>query len=200
MINWEKEKLEQLINVENMSYESIGRMYGCCGNSVKKAAKKLGIKLPVRRKVNSSETFNKGTSKKYYCLNCGKELNQGTKNNFKHKYCSNECQWEYQHKVFIEKWKSGEESGTRSNGNVPAHIRQYLLEIHNNSCEKCGWNEIHPKLGYSPLEIHHIDGNAFNNRPENLQLLCPNCHALTENFRALNNNGRIKRKQNIDTE
>ena len=71
-----------------MSYESIGRMYGCCGNSVKKAAKKLGIKLPVRRKVNSSETFNKGTGKKYYCLNCGKELNQGTKNNFKHKYCS----------------------------------------------------------------------------------------------------------------
>jgi hypothetical protein len=50
-------------------------MYGCCGNSVKKAAKKLGIKLPVRRKVNSSETFNRGTGKKYYCLNCGKELN-----------------------------------------------------------------------------------------------------------------------------
>jgi len=33
------------------------------------------------------------------------------------------------------------------------------------------------------LELHHIDGNSKNNNLENLQLLCPNCHALTENYR-----------------
>lgn len=37
-----------------------------------------------------------------------------------------------------------------------------------------------------PLELHHQDGNRFNNSLENLKLLCPNCHALTDNYRAKN--------------
>lgn len=32
-----------------------------------------------------------------------------------------------------------------------------------------------------PLELHHKDGNHFNNNLNNLQILCPNCHALQEN-------------------
>ncbi len=34
-----------------------------------------------------------------------------------------------------------------------------------------------------PLELDHIDGNHQNNDINNLRLLCPNCHALTENYR-----------------
>ncbi len=34
-----------------------------------------------------------------------------------------------------------------------------------------------------PLEIHHINGVNTDNRIENLVLLCPNCHALTNNYR-----------------
>lgn len=33
-----------------------------------------------------------------------------------------------------------------------------------------------------PLELHHIDGNHDNNALTNLQILCPNCHSLTENY------------------
>ena len=47
-------------------------------------------------------------------------------------------------------------------------------------CEKCGstiWNE-----KPIPLQLHHIDGDRTNNMLENLQVLCPNCHAQTENF------------------
>ena len=33
------------------------------------------------------------------------------------------------------------------------------------------------------LELHHADGDSSNNSLENLQLLCPNCHSLTSNYR-----------------
>ena len=47
-------------------------------------------------------------------------------------------------------------------------------------CENCGNTEW---LGQKiPLQTHHIDGDSENNELENLQLLCPNCHALTENY------------------
>lgn len=43
------------------------------------------------------------------------------------------------------------------------------------------------------LELHHKDGDKLNNDLENLQLLCPNCHSLTENWRGRNNgNGKAK--------
>lgn len=37
-----------------------------------------------------------------------------------------------------------------------------------------------------PLELEHIDGNKHNNSIDNLQLLCPNCHALTSTYRGRN--------------
>lgn len=37
-----------------------------------------------------------------------------------------------------------------------------------------------------PLELHHIDGNNKNNNLSNLQLLCPNCHSTTDNYRGKN--------------
>jgi biotin operon repressor len=42
----EKENLERLINIDKVSYEEIGRKYGCSGANIKKQAKKLGIELP----------------------------------------------------------------------------------------------------------------------------------------------------------
>ena len=51
-------------------------------------------------------------------------------------------------------------------------------------CERCGrerW-EGNP----IPLELHHIDGDRTNNELRNIELLCPNCHALTDNFRGSN--------------
>ena len=51
-------------------------------------------------------------------------------------------------------------------------------------CECCGlteWNNLP-----IPLELHHIDGNRNNHKLENLKILCPNCHAQTETYRAKN--------------
>ena len=37
-----------------------------------------------------------------------------------------------------------------------------------------------------PLQLHHINGNPTDNRIENLQVLCPNCHAQTDNYSGKN--------------
>lgn len=51
-------------------------------------------------------------------------------------------------------------------------------------CECCGNTEWNGKP--IPLEMHHINGNHFDNRIENLMVLCPNCHAQTDNYRGRN--------------
>lgn len=53
-------------------------------------------------------------------------------------------------------------------------------------CEQC-LNETW--LGQKiPLEVHHKDGNNQNNEMDNLIMLCPNCHALIDNWRGRNIN------------
>ena len=64
---------------------------------------------------------------------------------------------------------------------VTSKLRKKLIRdgIKKNECEMCGISEW---LGLDiPLELHHVDGNRFNNELENLQILCPNCHSLTPN-------------------
>lgn len=46
-------------------------------------------------------------------------------------------------------------------------------------CESCHTNSW--LNGSVPLELHHINGDRHDNRLENIRLLCPNCHALTDN-------------------
>lgn len=55
-------------------------------------------------------------------------------------------------------------------------------------CEKCGRTEWEGQQ--IPLCVHHIDGNHINNQIENLQVLCPNCHAQTDNYCGRNKNKR----------
>ena len=127
--------------------------------------------------------FNKSrTSVKNYCLNCGKEINH------RNKFCNNTCHAEYNRKQYIERWKQGLETGTVGEDIIAIAVRKYMFEKHNNSCQKCGWNQINSFTGLVPLQIHHIDGDCKNNQENNLELLCPNCHALTENFGSRNDN------------
>lgn len=183
MINWklEKETLEKLINIENVSYEEIGKKYNCSGANIKKQAKKLGINIPKRRKINPKETFNK-IDESNHCLACGKEIRRGIN------FCNNTCSSEYKRRQCIERWKRGEENGIRGKDDIITAVKVYLREKYNNSCQLCGWNQINPYTNLVPLQIHHIDGDCLNNSEANLQLLCPNCHALTNNYGSRNNN------------
>jgi len=65
-------------------------------------------------------------------------------------------------------------------------IKENILE---KKCYKCGLTHW---LGQElSLELEHINGNRFDNRKENLTILCPNCHSLTLTYR-----GRGKKNKN----
>jgi len=81
-----------------------------------------------------------------------------------------------------EKTGSLKHPGRASGYTVSPYIIRWIKETRGNKCELCGWDLKHPCSGEPPLQVHHIDGNGANNRPENLQLLCPNCHSLTKNW------------------
>ena len=60
--------------------------------------------------------------------------------------------------------------------------RVFLLERAGHKCSSCGFSKTRED-GRGILEIDHIDADHTNNTIENLRVLCPNCHALTPNFR-----------------
>ena len=64
-------------------------------------------------------------------------------------------------------------------------IRDNLKEY---KCEKCGLSKW---MGNPiPLEIHHKDGNRWNNVLDNIEFLCPNCHTFTDNYKGKKNKGK----------
>jgi RNA polymerase subunit RPABC4/transcription elongation factor Spt4 len=63
-------------------------------------------------------------------------------------------------------------------------LRYRILYEQNGKCDKCGLDEwMGEKL---ILELEHKDGNHKNNLRSNLEMLCPNCHSLTETWRGRN--------------
>ena len=66
----------------------------------------------------------------------------------------------------------------------PADAIDAIVYLRGHHCERCGLEQWFDEP--IPLEVHHKDGDRLNNELDNLQLLCPNCHSLTDNWRGRN--------------
>jgi len=66
------------------------------------------------------------------------------------------------------------------------HLRARILRagLKEERCERCGLDEWQGE----PLRVtlHHVNGDPYDNRLENLTFLCPNCHSQTPNFSGRN--------------
>lgn len=108
------------------------------------------------------------------CPGCGEPLRGKVT---KHRRC--------QSQLYVSSWLAGEISGTTKEG-LSGTVRLYLLSQAGYKCSSCGWSGVNPVSKKSTLQVDHKDGDSSNNRPENLQVLCPNCHSLTPSYGALN--------------
>lgn len=132
--------------------------------------------------------LNNSDRKKTYapCTECGKSLKKKSKMEY--------CSWSCREKSHTKLWLLGELDGNRTY-DCATYVRRYVVDRAEDKCEICGFNEKRTN-GSGVLQLDHIDGNWQNNRPENLRLLCPNCHALTDNYGAANmGNGRTWKKK-----
>lgn len=93
-------------------------------------------------------------------------------------YCSRSCRKRHTLEKFV--------NGLIHDRKTLKHI---LIEKYNNICQIC--NLTHWNKCIISLEIDHIDGDAGNNQPENIRLICPNCHSTTSTWKGRNRgNGR----------
>lgn len=81
-----------------------------------------------------------------------------------------------------QKWLS--EVLTKNSTGNSNYLRNRLIAygVKEYKCEnpECGIKDWHGKQ--ITLQLHHINGDHYDNRLENLVILCPNCHSQTSNF------------------
>jgi predicted restriction endonuclease len=121
-------------------------------------------------------------------------LNMSKSTNSLLKKRSNELGLDYSHfKTSGINPKSLEEILVYSDGKISSTHRLKLRLINENyfehKCYVCGITEWNGKP--VPIELEHINGNRYDNRLQNLTIVCPNCHAQTETYRGKN----IKKKK-----
>lgn len=152
-----------------------------------KKCKGCGCLLPYEKRRNTycdhrcaAIISNKGRTKEKFCRNCRTPMKKGQS-----KFCSSKCCNDNKYKEYISRWLRREERGG-SWFSVSKPVRRWMGETQGEKCAKCGWCEKNSKTGKVPVQVNHKDGNPENHRPENLELLCPNCHSLTPNFGGLN--------------
>ena len=56
----------------------------------------------------------------------------------------------------------------QNEGRITTKMKKFIVDTVG-KCQCCGYDEV--------LDLHHLDENHFNNKPENHLVVCPNCHA-----------------------
>lgn len=136
---------------------------------------------------NKNGNRNKLGKIKKNCLDCKVEFKP---KRYTQEFCSSKCFGTYKSKSVYETILNG-----TCNSINPSSAKKYILEEQNSKCAICKMkNEWNNKNIVFVLD--HIDGDASNNKRENLRLVCPNCDSQLDTYKSKNKGkGRFSRKQ-----
>jgi 5-methylcytosine-specific restriction endonuclease McrA len=150
---------------------------------------------------------------KLKCMQCGKEFETQScyfkRGGNANKFCSRSCSTTYMNLTNNPSWRpevrekisknhadvSGKNNywyGVKGKDNpnyidglvAPPHRKIYIRAGKELKCKLCG--------SISDIEIHHKDGDHFNNDLENLVALCRTCHHTKAHLTLRDEKGRIK--------
>ena len=118
------------------------------------------------------------------CEYCGKRF-EYRKNQ---RFCCNECCSKYNHEKSYKFFLKNPDMFCRGNY-TPKNFKSEFLNEQNNVCAICGSKQEH---NGKPLVfvLDHIDGDASNNKRENLRMICPNCDSQLDTFKSKNKNSK----------
>lgn len=141
-----------------LSYEKRHNQY--CSRSCSISQNNMGIPRNVTH----------GRNKPKRCAQCKKMT---TNRKFCSRKCFNDNKKEQTNRLVL----SGKYS---KNFGSQRTLSRVLISHRGHQCEVC---KLFQWQGETiPINVHHKDGDAKNNKADNLQLLCLNCHGLTNNY------------------
>ncbi|MEN9337737.1 MAG: hypothetical protein RIQ41_51 [Candidatus Parcubacteria bacterium] len=108
----------------------------------------------------SSSCYGISCRKEVACLVCGKQI----LSRFNKKTCSRVCA-NRSRKGIRYKLDRPEDKAEKIKS-----LKLKLIELRGQACERCTYNKV------KVLQVHHKNRNHDDNRIENLELVCPNCH------------------------
>ena len=104
------------------------------------------------------------------CQVCGKQTCNP-------RFCSRKCAASVKTQQAFEKIRNGDYDLAWSGNAV---LREFLITERGYKCQGCDNTEWRGQP--IPLSVHHEDGDASNNDPNNIFLICLNCHGITPNY------------------
>lgn len=172
------------------SFDKKGDIYEflqCTGNS-----RNVKIVNDLCKSINfDCGYYKQKKAKEYFCLNCGKKLHR------KQKFCTAECSNRYKHKERYAEFLENSKKYCRNNYS-PRSFKKDILEEQDNKCSICGCEPFHNGKELIFI-LDHIDGDASNNKRENLRCICPNCDSQLDTYKSKNKHStrRDYYKENI---
>lgn len=150
---------------------SCSAKYNLPGRVLSKTTKKK-IGKSVSKVKSKHSYFEKSECE---CACCGDKF---LKKNLYNKYCSSRCYGKHKFfSVVIPKFEKGEVHDRKT-------LRRIISERVGYNCSCCGISEWNGRP--IVLQVDHKDGNPGNDKPDNLRLICPNCHSQTDSFSGKN--------------